>query len=139
MPADLPSPPATDLELFKLQEVREVLLHLHKVLLDRERIRYEGRHGRVADGLPLLRLVTREPAFAWLRSVSLLIVQLDERLAAREPLSAEEVKLLRGEVRTLMTPNESGDDFQRKYFAGLQEWPEAPPLHAEIKRLTAEP
>src|SRR5256885_17202834 len=91
----------------KLREVRQSLLRLHKALLDGERTRYEREHGRVDDGLRLLNLVANDPWFAWLRQLSALIVQIDERLDSDEPLTAADAKMLRGEARALGSPGDS--------------------------------
>ncbi len=59
----------------RLQRLRRGLLRLHKVLLDGERERYEQVFGRVASSGALLQLVIHDEQFAWLRSISELIVR----------------------------------------------------------------
>ena len=59
----------------RLRDLSERLLKLHRVLLDRERVAYETRHGSVAAG-DLFRLVLDDPQFAWLRSLSALIARI---------------------------------------------------------------
>jgi len=122
----------------KLREVRQGLLRLHKALLDSERVRYEREHGRVEDGLRLLNLVANDPLFAWLRQLSALIVQIDERLDSEEPLTAADAKALRDEARGLLAPGDSGAEFHRNYSRTLQENPDVVMMHAAvIKLLTA--
>ena len=63
----------------RLTAVRHGLLELHKALLDAERERYERTHGKVTAG-KMLQLAFQDPQFAWLRSMSELIVRIDELL-----------------------------------------------------------
>lgn len=54
------------------------LLELHKTLLDAVRADYEREHGPVPGPGALLQLVTQDAAFAWLRPLSMLLVELDD-------------------------------------------------------------
>jgi hypothetical protein len=54
------------------------LLDLHKQLLDLVRADYEREHGPIGGPGPLLQLVTQDPAFAWLRPLSMLLVEMDD-------------------------------------------------------------
>src|ERR1043166_348646 len=113
MTADIDKEPAPDADIARLGELRHALLTLHKALLEVERLRYEREHGRLESGGKLLQLLVSDPAFAWLRVLSALIVQIDERLDGDEQLTASAVKQLREEVRTAVAPDEPGDDFKR--------------------------
>ena len=130
--------PATAEERKHLMEARNSLLRLHKVLLDAERVRYERANGRVDDMFKLLNLTIQDPAFAWLRPLSTLIVQIDERMDDKEtPLSSSNVKDIRREIREMLTPRQTGDDFQRNYHWALQETPDAVIAHsASVKILS---
>src|SRR5437763_1998949 len=98
---------ATNEERARLTEIRNGLLRLHKVLLSWERIRYERANGRIEDNMKLLHLTINDPAFAWLRGVSALIVQIDERMEDKKvALTSADVKALRAEVRDLLTPRQ---------------------------------
>jgi hypothetical protein len=129
------SPEATPAEQTKLTETRNGLLRLHKVLLDWERIRYERANGRIPDNMKLLHLTINDPAFAWLRELSALIVQIDERMEDKKaPLTSATVKSLRGEVRSLLSPAQTGGDFQRNYYWALQETPDIVVAHSEMMK-----
>lgn len=122
---------ATDAERAHLTEVRDGLLRLHKVLLDAERVRYERVNGRVDDMFQLLNLTINDPAFAWLRPLSTLIVAIDERTDDKKsPLSATDVKNINLEIRDMLTPSQTGNDFQRNYHWALQETPDAVIAHS---------
>ena len=66
-----------------LVNLRIALLRLHKVLLDDERAAYERAHGRASGG-EMLQLVIHDERFAWLHSISELIVSIDEMMDADE-------------------------------------------------------
>ena len=114
-----------------LKDVRRALLHLHKTLLDMERAAYEQARGRVSSG-ELLQLVINHEQFAWLRSLSAFIVRIDEMLDAEEPVTDDEAKSLLAEARALLKPAETGNNFERKYFAALQREPAAVIAHREV-------
>src|SRR3989442_15715782 len=91
-----------DATLRHLGELRNKLLHLHKILLEMERADYERVSGRLNSG-ELLQLVINHPQFAWLRQISALVVQIDETLDADEPATPDEVQNLLGQTRSLFT------------------------------------
>jgi len=117
-----------------LDSMRHALLRLHKTLLDSERLRYERQHGRIEDGYPLLNKVMNDPAFAWLRALSALIVTIDESLENSE-LTRTGAALLQGHIRTMLTPSETGGDFQRNYHRTLQESPAVVMAHREASTM----
>jgi hypothetical protein len=116
----------------KLRDVRMTLLRLHKTLLEFERQGYERAQGRISNSYEFLQLVMNHPWFAWLRQLSELIVEMDEVLDARNPSSETTAVALIEHSRILLTPNESGDDFQKKYFVAVQQAPEVVLAHAEF-------
>jgi hypothetical protein len=116
----------------QLTKVRTVLLRLHKTLLDFEREGYERSHGKIGNSYELLNLVMQNPWFAWLRQLSELIVEMDELLAARESPNEETGVALIQQARILLTPAESGSEFQKKYFAAMQQSPEVVVAHSEF-------
>ena len=119
----------------KLRAIRAALLHLHKTLLERERDSYEREHGKIGSSYEYLNLVMHDHSFAWLRLLSELIVQIDEGLDGRERPSEATANALIQQSRLLLTPNEGGPEFQRKYFASVQESPEVVLAHGEFAKL----
>ena len=114
----------------RLRDLRRVLLHLHKALLDAERVLYEQAHGRVSSG-ELLQLVISHEQFAWLHSISEIIVRIDEAMDADDPMTREDRDLLLAQVRALLKPSETGSEFQRRYYAALQREAAAVLAHRE--------
>lgn len=121
----------------RLRNLRRGLLHLHKLLLERERAAYEQAHGRVESSGELLQLVINHEQFAWLRRVSELIVQIDETLDGDEPgMEANAANLLR-QSQDLLKPSETGHGFAKKYYDALQRDPGIVLAHAEVSKLLA--
>ena len=117
-----------------LRHLRHKLLYLHKVLLDDERAAYERVHGQVSSG-ELLQLVINDEQFAWLRVISELVVRIDEMLDADEPVTQSQVRDIISQTRTLLTPSETGNTFEKKYYRALQRGPAAVLAHREVKQL----
>jgi hypothetical protein len=119
-----------------LTDIRIKLLHLHKQLLDTERILYEQVHGRVSND-ELLQLAIDSDRFAWLHNLSESIVQIDELIHSDEPISSEAIAALIADVRILLTPDEAGNDFAVKYDAAFQRSPDVVLAHADLVTLLA--
>ncbi|MEX0272515.1 hypothetical protein AB3R30_25715 [Leptolyngbyaceae cyanobacterium UHCC 1019] len=119
-----------------LTDIRIKLLHLHKLLLDTERIRYEQVRGQVSKG-ELLQLVINHDQFAWLHRLSELIVQIDELIHSDEPITSEAISALIADVRILLTPDEAGNDFAMRYDAAFQRNPDVVLAHADLVTLLA--
>jgi hypothetical protein len=118
----------------KLIALRVALLHLHKTLLDMERREYERANGHVSVG-ELFRLVIDHQQFAWLHNISEFVVRLDETLAGEAPVLPQDVHTAISLARKMFAPSESGDSFQKKYFAAIQSDPAVVIDHAELARL----
>lgn len=122
-----------DATLRHLGELRNKLLHLHKILLEMERADFERALGRLTSG-ELLQLVINHAQFAWLRMISALVVQVDEMLAAEEPATLGDVQGLLAQASLLFTSS-TDEVFREKYQAALQREPAAVMAHAEITKL----
>jgi hypothetical protein len=118
----------------RLTNLRRALLRLHKALLDDERLAYERVYGQVTGG-ELLQLVINHEQFAWLHSISELIVSIDEILDAEEPMTSADAESLFTQARTLLKPSEDGTDFERKYYAALQRDPNIVLAHREVTKI----
>jgi hypothetical protein len=126
--------PAPELTLQSLRELRCGLLHLHKALLDTERAAYEQVYGSVSSG-ELLQLVINHEQFAWLHSISELIVRIDEMLDVDEPVMTGDAGTLLAQARALLKPSETGDEFERRYYAALQREPTVVLAHRDVTKI----
>ena len=115
-----------------LETLRTRVLRLHKALIQAERRRYERMHGRIESEYQLLGLLSHDPAFAWLRPLTVYIVELEERLDAEEPVTAEVTDQFGNALRQLMTGGDRIPTFHRSYVRVLQDEPEIVLIHGEI-------
>ena len=118
----------------RLVDLRTNLLSLHKVLLDDARAAYELDRGRVGSSANLLQLVINDPWFAWLHSLSELIVRIDEMTGKDAPTTEADATTLVEQVEKLLTASESGDGFQKRYYEALQRQPAVVLAHADVRR-----
>ena len=109
----------------KLRDLRTRLLQLHKVLLDDARAAYEMDRGRVGSTGKLLQLVINDPWFAWLHSLSELIVRIDQSVEPGAPTTA---------VRFDGVTRRFGQGFARRYYDALQRQPAVVLAHADVRR-----
>jgi hypothetical protein len=120
----------TDAERALLVELRRLLLQLHKTLIDWQRTDYERVRGRLQTS-QLLNVMFNDPEFAWLRSMSGLIVRMDEALEAKPPKPEIETGPLVAGARELVAP-EAGTPYAQRYHAALQELPDAVLAHRDL-------
>jgi hypothetical protein len=116
-----------------LVELRRLLLQLHKTLIDWQRTEYESAHGRLQT-TQLLNVMFNDPAFAWLRSMSGLIVRMDEALEVKPPKPEIETGPLVAAAKELVAP-EAGTPYAQRYHAALQELPDAVLAHRDLVTL----
>jgi hypothetical protein len=131
----------SDAGVESLRQLRQALLRMHKTLLDMERRGYERARGRIANSYEFLQLVLKDPWFDWLHRLSELIVQIDETidgLGSDKAPTEEDARELIGRARQLLTPAETGTQFQKNYFLALQQSPDVVLLHSEIVKLVSE-
>ena len=119
-----------------LKSARNILLKLHKSMVDLEREMYEGIHGRQTAG-QFLNLLLEEEDFAWLRKFSMLIVEIDEMFDLKDGITADMVDANLVKVRELVAMAESDEYFKAKYQFSLQRDPNAAGLHSQLKTLLA--
>jgi hypothetical protein len=130
---ELPDPGSSDARQH-LKEVRELVLTLHKALLDSERTAYELIHGPIGSPSAFLQLLINDPWFSWLQPVTTLIVQIDETLAAKKPPATDRdfVQLI-GDTRALLSPSRNEGDFWKRYNSAVQRDPGVAVLHNQVQ------
>lgn len=117
-----------------LRNSRNLLLKLHKSLLDHERRIYEGMYGPRTPG-QFLNLLLEDPDFAWLRKFSTLIVEIDELFAQKDGYSEETVDTHIVALRALVAMEDEDETFKAKYQSGLQQDLDAAAQHGELRAL----
>ena len=117
-----------------LKKARNILLKLHKSMLDLEREMHEGIHGAV-NATEFLTLLLDDDDFAWLRKFSMLIVEIDEMFDLKDNLTDEMIDANLQKVRELVEMTEPDEYFRAKYQFALQRDPNAAGLQSELKSL----
>ncbi len=118
-----------------LPELRAALLHLHKTLVDSERISYEQTIGSIPSPNHFLQLLTNDPWFAWLHPISLLIVAMDQAIDSKKnPLTNTGADALVKQARQLLVASEDGEGFAKHYFDALQRDPDVVLAHAQAAK-----
>lgn len=125
---------ARALAVARLRAWRTALLDLHKILVDAELLRYAAAHGPVNGPHHALKLLSDDPWFQWLRPMLVLVVQMDERLAADAPLAESELQAFQTETRALLQPAAESAS-SREYQRSLQELPAAVVVHGKLIEL----
>jgi hypothetical protein len=120
-------------ETEKLKSARNLLLKLHKSLVDHERSTYEAFNGKMSS-TDFLNLLLNDDDFEWLRRFSTLIVDIDEMFAQKNGFSEEAVGAHLTRMRGLLAMEGEDDYFQAKYKWALQNDSNVAALHAEIKK-----
>lgn len=120
-----------------LKNSRDLLLKLHKSLLDHERRIYESINGPKTP-TEFLNLLLEDPDFAWLRKFSTLIVEIDEMFAQKDGYSEEAVETHISALRSLIAMEDENEDFRTKYQSGLQQDLDAAGQHGELRVLLFE-
>ena len=123
----------TDADRALLVELRRLLLQLHKTLIDWQRADYERVNGRLQT-TQLLNVMFNDPAFAWLRTMSGLIVRIDEAVDLKPKKDPIESGPLVGAARELVAP-EAGSPYGQRYHAALQEVPDVVLAHRDLVTL----
>ena len=127
--------PSLDTALQRLRELRLAILRLHKAMLDSERVLYEQFHGRIRTNSDFFQLVIADDWFSWLRPISQFVVQIDDVIFSKEPVTLEQVDALFEEARVLLQPAENGTTLEKGYFRSIQRDPDIALMHADVAEL----
>ena len=115
-----------------LRNARNLLLKLHKSMLDRERELYEGIHGPL-NATQFLNVLIEDEDFGWLRKFSMLIVEIDEMFAQKDGIPAEMIEANLLKVKELIEMAEPDEYFRAKYQFAIQHDSDSASLHSELK------
>ena len=118
----------------RLRDARNLLLKLHKNLVDHERAIWEGINGPVTSG-QFLNVLLEDKDFVWLRKFSTLIVDIDEMFAQKDGYAAETVDLHLEKLRQLISMSDEDEDFKAKYQAALQQDLDAASRQGDLRSL----
>ena len=117
-----------------LKNARDILLKLHKSMIDIEREMYEGLNGPVTPA-QFVTLLMEDDDFAWLRKFSVLIVEIDEMFASKDGATNDLIDASLQKVTELANMSEEDDYFKAKYQFALQHSPDSAGLHSQLKQV----
>ncbi len=118
-----------------LKGIRDRFLKFHKILMDKDRAAYEREFGVLAAG-KFLEMLLNDERFAWLRTISILIVRIDEAFDLDDGMSSEMIEGFYTEMRDMF--DESSEEyaqFKENLHKYLPDIPEAEKLKDEIVEL----
>ncbi len=118
----------------RLREARDLLLKLHKNLVDHERAIWEGINGPATPG-QFLNVLLEDPDFSWLRKFSTLIVDIDEMFAQKDGYLPETVELHFSKLRDLVDMKDEDEGFRAKYQAALQQDMDAAARQGDLRMI----
>jgi len=110
------------------QALRTALLHLHRELLQVQRVQAERFGGRMSAA-ETLQAAADDLRFSWLRELSTLVTELDQ---ARSAGDEEQVAAGVERARALLDPPDAESSFGARYLRVLQEHPEAVLAHRDV-------
>lgn len=111
--------------------------NLHRVLVASARHDYEQQRGALLGAGELLQLLTSDAQFAWLRSLSELIVDIDVFLEADPAPTDDEGSAVRGEVERLIAPGKPAapdSAFAARYWEYVHANPQVAIAHGGVRQ-----
>lgn len=122
----------------RLRELHTIQLDLHRLLVQAEREAYEVDHGPMSP-VEMLQHLLNNPRFAWLRTISGVLAEIDGLLSPRRPGTGSAGMELLLRMRTIYISPDPESDFHRKYREALQRDSEILVLHGRVRKLLEAP
>jgi hypothetical protein len=120
----------------QLHTIRTVLLVLHKTLMDSQKLLYEARYGPIGGPNEYFKIVLEDEEFVWLRTFSLLIVEIDEAIySKRNPVTLEAATALLDVARQTLQPSPVGSVTAQNYYLAIERDTTIAKLHLQIKQV----
>ena len=121
----------------RLATLAHALRSLHRALAERARRDLEADRLAVIQPGAWLSILTTDPQFAWLRTLSELMVDLDVFLEADPEPAEDDAAAIRAEIERLIAPStvpETESDFSRHYWRYVHDEPAVAVVHGEIRQ-----
>ena len=115
-----------------MQSLSRILLEIHTQILDVKRRSDPGLRG-----VPGMNRLIRDPEWAWLRSLSSLIADVDHAVASKDPLTAAAAQAFADLARGVLLGQGDRSDaaFLAQYRPMFQDNAALASVHGELKRL----
>jgi hypothetical protein len=121
----------------RLVAVASALRSLHRALAERARRDYEAERRSVVTPGEWLQRLTGDAQFAWLRSLSELMVDVDVFLEADPAPADDDAAAIRAEIERLLAPPSAagtGSEFARHYWAYVHDEPRVAIAHGAVRQ-----
>ncbi len=125
-----------DAKVLLLKTARLKILALHKALIDEERNSFERLNGRITSG-QFLNLLVGNENFQWLRTFSVLIVEIDEMLDLDDGFTENMIDDYLSQMRQVVNFELADENFKSRYQNFIQTNPDIALRNSEIKDLLA--
>ncbi|HEX4924447.1 MAG TPA: hypothetical protein VFV50_10185 [Bdellovibrionales bacterium] len=116
-----------------LKHLSALLARIHKALMEHQMQQRERRTGETLNPATKLNLLLGDPEFAWLRTLSQLMVLIDDAYFQKEPLTESLITSLRNEVDKLLV-QQTNEEFAKTFNSVA---PLVPGLQKELGELRA--
>jgi hypothetical protein len=115
-----------------LRDLSSTLARIHKGLMDHQMQERETRTGQSLNPATKLNLLLQDPEFAWLRVLSQLMVLVDDAFFQKEPLTENQIGILKSEANELLVL-QTNVDFARNFNAIRMMLPDVIREHEKLK------
>lgn len=117
-----------------LKQARDKMLGFHKLLIDHERSEIERVAGKITAG-QFLNLLMNDDRFEWLRTISKLVVRIDEAFELSDGFPPELLDKLWNEFSGMFDDSESNSAFKILVTERMEILPEAEVIRQELRLL----
>jgi hypothetical protein len=129
------------MDLTDWDALRRALRELHRALVERVTRNHVWQQQRLAQPDPgeLLQMLTKDPAFDWLRGLSELMVEIDVARDDEEARDRSALGVRAAVERFILPPPEgtAGDQFAQHYWPYVQQHPSVAMAHGALKQAIA--
>lgn len=121
------------------QNLADTLRELHRTLMERARRDYESERGEALNPGQLLGLLTTDPSFDWLRSLSELMVDIDMARDAEPAVMDELATAIRPAIEHILSSPDAkpAGSFAQRYWPYVHDDPHVAMAHAAVKQTIA--
>lgn len=125
----------TKLYKAELKVLSSAVRDLHAALINDAKADYfKDAPETTVSPLELLKIISDDPHFKWLRSLSYFLIRLDEARMSKEPVELEDVSAFRESLEKLIGPAPAqSTDFRQQYIDALHRDPKVATSHGQVK------
>jgi hypothetical protein len=125
----------TELYKVELKLLSSAVRDLHASLINDAKTDYfKETPETTVSPLEMLKIISDDPHFEWLRSLSFFLIRLDEARMSKEPFKSEDASAFRESLEKLIGPAPPESiDFRQQYIDALHRDPIVASKHGQVK------